>query len=90
MKIYRHLDALGSKLANIMVEFLMSAFSSPPEQTKKRTAVRDEPLCALNLFFDNIKRQSDAFALLCLYQLKHEHDSLQNGIVSPFITIFVN
>ena len=61
MKIYRRLEALGSKLANIMVEFLMSAFSSPPEQTKKRTAVRDEPLCALYLIFDKIKRQSNAF-----------------------------
>ena len=39
----------------------MSAFSSPPEQTKKRTAVRDEPLCALYLIFDKIKRQSNAF-----------------------------
>ena len=35
----------------------MSAFSSPPEQTKKRTAVRDEPLCALYLIFDKIKSQ---------------------------------
>ena len=61
MKIYRRINALGSKLANIMVEFLMSAFSSPPEQTKKRTAVRDEPLCALYLIFDKIKRQSNAF-----------------------------
>ena len=39
----------------------MSASSSPPEQTKKRTAVRDEPLCALYLIFDKIKRQSNAF-----------------------------
>ena len=38
----------------------MLAFSSPPEQTKKRTAVRDEPLCALDLIFDKIKRQSNA------------------------------
>lgn len=61
VKIYRRLDALGSKLANIMVEFLMSAFSSPPEQTKKRAAVRDEPLCTLYLIFGKIKRQSNAF-----------------------------
>ena len=61
MKIYRRLSLFGSKLANIMVEFLMSAFSSPPEQTKKRTAVRDEPLRALYLIFDKIKRQSNAF-----------------------------
>ena len=38
----------------------MLAFSSPPEQTKKRTAVHYEPLCALRLIFDKIKRQSNA------------------------------
>ncbi len=45
----------------------MSAFSSPPEQTKKRTAVRDEPLCALYLIFDKIKRQSNAFYVTLPY-----------------------
>ena len=45
----------------------MSAFSSPPEQTKKRTAVRDEPLCALYLIFDTTRWVSPtAFTYLSL------------------------
>ena len=81
-----------------MVEFLMPAFSSPPEQTKKRTAVRDEPLCALYLIFDKIKRQSNAFyvtlpslnlylgiAIRAMHFIPKNKTAfhLQKGIVSP-------